>query len=128
MPIKDAEKRKAYQRNLWVKRMKDPILRDRRDKSKAEGLKQYRIWFKELMRDFRKDGCYVCAENCHSCLCAHHLNPAEKKMAISAVVAKQSSKKSVKRELAKCICLCHNCHAKLHGGDISLLNQKPIES
>jgi hypothetical protein len=55
-------------------------------------------------------------ENC--CLCAHHLH--NKEFGISAYVRLKISSERLANELKKCVCLCHNCHAKIHSDLVKL--------
>jgi superfamily II DNA helicase RecQ len=79
-----------------------------------------RVVLNALIADFRKSGCAVCKEPDHSCLCAHHRNPKSKELTIGEVVNRSVSPRRVRKELAKCVCLCLNCHAKLHANKITL--------
>ena len=56
-------------------------------------------------------GCCLCDEDDPCCLDCHHLGDK------SDEVAYLVSKKTIKRlvvELNKCVCVCSNCHRKLH--------------
>jgi predicted HNH restriction endonuclease len=55
------------------------------------------------------------------CLSAHHLDPAKKDFAIGRFLSNGASAKRVLAELVKCICVCENCHRKIHAGLISIL-------
>ena len=70
---------------------------------------------KELEKE-RKTSCAICGEDDKCCLEFHHVR--DKKYSISSAASKLSYK-TFKEELDKCICICKNCHAKLHGGSIS---------
>lgn len=59
-------------------------------------------------------GCTRCSENFPACLDFHHTNPAEKESGVGAAVRAGWSLKRIKAEVAKCIVLCKNCHAKEH--------------
>ena len=69
---------------------------------------------------FRRDGCRLCGEREPLCLAAHHTDPAAKEFNIGEAVANKVGVKRITAELAKCVCLCHNCHAKVHGGIATL--------
>lgn len=62
----------------------------------------------------QKQGCVQCSENHPSCLEFHHLNVNEKKSSISKMVHNDYPWEKILKEIAKCIVLCKNCHAKLH--------------
>ena len=66
-----------------------------------------------------KTPCIICGENDISCIDFHHLNPKDKEFQIGNF---NKSKNKLKIEIQKCICLCSNCHRKLHSGKINLEN------
>lgn len=70
--------------------------------------------------DFRSEGCKICGENNKACLIAHHLDPYLKEMNIGDMNRNKVGTPRFKEELAKCICLCANCHMKLHAGELEL--------
>jgi hypothetical protein len=66
--------------------------------------------------------CFICGYNkCHRALEFHHMDPSIKD--IKAQYLLSWSRKRMKLELAKCRCLCSNCHSEVHekidryGGD-----------
>ena len=63
--------------------------------------------------------CKFCKENAACCLDLHHLNPQEKEQAIGDIMSTWSWARLTK-ELAKCIVVCRNCHAKIHDGLLKL--------
>ena len=67
---------------------------------------------RQLVNNF-KDRCLICGEGAQCCLEIHHLY--EKKYNISQAVNYVTTKE-IKAELKKCICLCANCHKKVHAG------------
>lgn len=73
---------------------------------------ELRDWFVEYKKQFK---CKFCTEDCYACLDFHHLNPAEKDLDVSSMVARRS-RPALLKELAKCICVCSNCHRKIHAG------------
>lgn len=68
-------------------------------------------WWAEFKSSKR---CERCPENHPACLVFHHLNPAEKDISLSDMVKLGWGQRKVLMEVAKCIVLCCNCHAKLH--------------
>ena len=57
-------------------------------------------------------GCQLCKYKKHwSALEFDHINPKEKKIAISKMIHQGSNFKSLKKEIRKCRILCANCHA-----------------
>lgn len=72
----------------------------------------------ELFRSFRSGGCLLCPERTECCLVAHHVDPEKKDFQLGRRRRRPPAK--VREELEKCVCLCMNCHAKLHAGILSL--------
>lgn len=62
--------------------------------------------------------CLLCPENDPVCIDFHHLDPRYKRRAL--VDSLRSSFKALKAEMAKCVCLCANCHRKFHAGRVTL--------
>lgn len=69
----------------------------------------------ELVR--RKTKCYICGEDAYCCLELHHIK--KKLYTISQAVKKLPYRLFVK-ECNKCICVCSNCHKKIHSGLIEV--------
>mgnify|MGYP003536459623 CR=1 FL=1 len=59
-----------------------------------------------------KQSCVKCGENRAYVIDFHHINPSEKEFEPSQIINASSSK--LMNELAKCVCLCRNCHAEFH--------------
>ena len=65
-----------------------------------------------------KTPCVFCGETDPICIDWHHINPKEKSFAISHIKGK--AKERTLEEMKKCVCVCANCHRKLHAGKLSL--------
>lgn len=72
---------------------------------------------KELLKE-RKTKCCICGETEYCCLELHHIR--DKQYNISQAVKKLPTRLFVK-ELDKCICVCANCHRKIHNNVIELI-------
>jgi hypothetical protein len=94
MPFKDPEQRRRYVRKYN---------------------RAYRKKVNLIINEFRKDGCRKCREKDRDCLCAHHRDPKKKRFGIGSIASIRPALDVLREELRKCICLCLNCHAKLHG-------------
>lgn len=73
-----------------------------------------------------KTPCIICGESEPFCIDFHHKNPSEKEFTISKKTNLGKDKLLV--EIQKCVCLCANCHRKVHAGLIDLqqyLNESP---
>ena len=65
-----------------------------------------------------QQGCLVCDERVSCCLELHHLDPKQKDIDPSALVA--VSIDAFLKEASKCVVLCANCHRKVHAGLLEL--------
>src|SRR5690606_23905948 len=83
--------------------------------SKTERNQRYRDSIKHWLMEYRSTlSCEECGENHPACLSFHHVDPSQKKYKIAEMPNRGCSIKLIKEEIAKCIVLCHNCHAKHH--------------
>jgi predicted HNH restriction endonuclease len=58
--------------------------------------------------------CSICGYNKYiGALDFHHVDPTKKEFGISQL--RTYSFKKLMKELDKCICVCKNCHAEIHG-------------
>lgn len=69
---------------------------------------------------FKKDGCEICSEKEQCCLSAHHVDDSLKRFNIAAWRIKGFRVSDLRDELTKCLCLCENCHRKVHAGKLSI--------
>jgi hypothetical protein len=115
MAYKDKEKQREYQRK-WRKNKywTDNEYRNRQRLLVTNKSKDYSIEAGKLVAEFRKNGCTRCSEKNYDCLCAHHKIPSNKEFSISVVSRGRHAPATLIKELKKCVCLCFNCHAKLH--------------
>lgn len=68
----------------------------------------------ELLAQFRAKGCVLCGEKHPACLEAHHRIPSEKEHRLWEWRHRGLAPEKVRAELEKCVCICSNCHRKLH--------------
>lgn len=90
----------------WVARTKQRTVefnKKSREKSKAF-IQQYKS----------THPCTRCGESDIYCLDFHHTDPSSKLHTINAIG--HCSISAIKKEIAKCIILCSNCHRKFHQG------------
>lgn len=121
MPLRDPEARKAYHREYLKRRYhNDEAYRlthqTRARRSDVE--RQERVLV--VIEAFRAAGCLLCGEREACCLTAHHTLPETKEFNIGDAVSKKMGPERVSAELAKCVCLCANCHAKVHAGKLTI--------
>jgi hypothetical protein len=117
MPYADPEKRSAYHKSY----MRDRYANDEDFKRAhlqrvAKNKKERIAVLQGVFKEFKKNGCLLCAEKEPCCLIAHHLEPEHKKFTLSEGIRSTVSLSSFLRELEKCVCLCENCHRKAHAG------------
>lgn len=58
--------------------------------------------------------CTDCGESHPACLQFHHRDPSTKLDRINRLMAESKSRDVIMAEIAKCLVLCANCHAKRH--------------
>lgn len=120
MPLKDPKKRRAYHRRYMRTRWRtDKLFREKHLRAIRRNNKRTAKKAKALVATFRVHGCVGCPEKTACCLTAHHLDPRSKEFNLGDAVRGRVSLKRIARELLKCVCVCQNCHTKIHAGVIS---------
>lgn len=66
----------------------------------------------------QKTPCIICGESEPICIDFHHINPSEKEFTIGK--NRNRGKEWLLTEIQKCVCVCSNCHRKIHAGLINL--------
>ncbi len=75
--------------------------------------KQRTMEAKEWAINWLGGHCFICGYNeSHRALEFHHMNPSEKDVKAKYLLSWRRER--MKKELAKCRCLCSNCHAEVH--------------
>ena len=77
-----------------------------RQQSKTHSLKH-----KNVINEWKLQGCIKCGDKRHYVIDAHHLDPTQKEFSIGTSMRGINITKS---ELEKCIPLCSNCHREFH--------------
>lgn len=112
------------QRRSWCndcRRAKDKQAYERnREKAIAASRARTQAKQQQLVNYKQTLSCYVCGESDDSCLDFHHLNPGEKEFSVSMMVHRVSWS-ALMHEVDKCICLCANCHRKVHAHKLMIL-------
>ncbi len=115
MPYKDKDKQREYQAKWKRDKLRTDPEYKKRQKSCKDRINDSNLTIaRKLVAEFRKNGCKKCNEKDHDILCAHHKNPKTKKFSLGRLTSLRPTPENVAKELKKCICLCHNCHTKLH--------------
>lgn len=94
------------------KEYKDQHYRDNKQsyiKKASKAREKVWSWWKEYKKAF---SCTKCGENHPGCLDFHHTDD-NKENGVANLIANGTKQKAL-LEIEKCICLCSNCHRKLH--------------
>lgn len=114
--LTNKEKEREYARKRYQERP------DIRDKSRARASANC-IKHRAPIDEWKKQGCNICGLTGHPMMFdAHHIDPTKKSFAISAYYRNRAKydENDLEAELAKCVCLCANCHRLLHAGVINI--------
>lgn len=98
---------------------KEKIIAETRQRQ-AKNAERFQQWKATLQ-------CVVCDENEPACLDFHHLDPSVKEFQISAQMPWMNWNNLMK-EVDKCVCVCKNCHAKIHKYGIEQVQQSGYSS
>lgn len=121
MPLKDPEARRAYHREYMQKRLKnDEAYRQKHLALVRKNDVRAREAIGALIASFRAKGCALCPEKEPCCLSAHHLDKDAKDFSVANAKGRKLGVPRTVAELAKCVCLCENCHRKVHAGVLHL--------
>lgn len=93
--------------HAWCKRCNNRISYERQLSQKKRAV------------EYKGGKCCICTYSKYSgALDFHHLDPTEKEFSISDL--RTYTWEKLKKELDKCILVCRNCHAELHGKVVGL--------
>ena len=118
-PILTMNKRQLAHKRAYSKRAYDSMSSDEKSRYIARTRKTQIIRKEETkhaLSEWKHNGCRVCGERTECCLSAHHVSQRDKKYAITQMFVLGYSKHLVLAELSKCVCVCENCHRKIHAG------------
>lgn len=109
MPHADPIKRREYQRKYQAKHYRN----NRKyyiDRSRLRRQLMLEVFdqFKQTLK------CRLCPEDDHWTFDMHHLDPSTKDRSIGDMIAFGWSWPRIIVEIQKCVCLCANCHRKVH--------------
>ena len=62
--------------------------------------------------------CPLCGETNPDIMSFHHKKPVDKVANVPQMPYSKSSVEDIKTEIAKCVCLCFNCHHRIHQKDM----------
>jgi hypothetical protein len=111
MPYKDKESEKAGNRRKYLKNRESRLAKAVVDNARIRA--RVKVWMDEVIQP-----CIVCGEDENCCIDFHHTNPEEKLGRVPRMA--RGNRQKFLAEVAKCVCLCANCHRKVHAGVITL--------
>lgn len=114
MPWKDKNKYKSEEYREYIRTyQKDWYQKNKEKKLVTVYRRREQIW--EFYTQLKETlACTRCGENHPATLQFHHCDPHQKAFNLSAAVRQGYSIETIKKEMAKCIVLCANCHTKQH--------------
>lgn len=115
MPYANKEELKRYQTAYKKEYDKRPDVKQKRKELREARSKRNKEFVLEQMTP-----CIVCGEDDSVVIDFHHLNHTEKEHGISKLIHNNSSLEKIKTEIDKCVCLCSNCHRRVHAGTLQL--------
>jgi hypothetical protein len=114
MPYKNLKDRLARQR--W--RYRNTRTEQDRLNDNARRRKSHRERIKWL--NAQRAPCVICGESEPCCIDFHHKPGTTKVTEVSTLARRTFNKALLQEEIDKCVCLCSNCHRKVHAGLIDL--------
>jgi len=116
MPYKNKEDKRKQNAKYHSEYDKRPEVKEKRRLLRQQRCKRNKEYVLSFMTS-----CISCGESDPIVIDFHHLNENEKEYGISQLIQTNSSISKIKNEIDKCVCLCSNCHRKVHGGTLTLL-------
>ena len=115
MPFANKEDLKRYQSSYKKEYQKRPEVIENRKLLREQRTERNKQFVLE-----HTTPCIACGESDPVLIDSHHLDHTEKEHGISKLVYNNSSLDKIKAEIDKCVCLCSNCHRKVHAGTLHL--------
>lgn len=114
MPWKDKEKYKSERYRQYISNYNKSWYQRHKAKRLAQNYERKQRMY-ELYQEIKANlRCSDCGEAHPATLHFHHKDPRDKEFNIADFVRSGKSIEALEREMAKCIVLCANCHAKRH--------------
>jgi hypothetical protein len=117
MPHSDPQQLKEYQNRYKKEYNKRPEVKVKREEQRKNRALRNKNFIMESIQP-----CVVCGEDEPVVIDFHHLDESQKEYGVSFLVQQSYSLDRIKKEIDKCVCLCSNCHRKVHAGIINLRN------
>ena len=115
MPHSDPQRLKEYQNRYKKEYNKRPEVKAKREEQRKNRALRNKNFIMESIQP-----CVVCGEDEPVVIDFHHLDDTQKEYGVSFLVQQSYSLDKIKNEIDKCVCLCSNCHRKVHAGIITL--------
>jgi len=115
MPHKNIDERRRYQSEYKKDYQKRSDVKEKRKLLREQRVERNKKFVLEHMTP-----CIECGEADPVVIDFHHLNATEKEDGISKLIWNNSSLGKIKTEIDKCVCLCSNCHRRVHAGTLQL--------
>ncbi|AMO42802.1 HNH endonuclease [Cyanophage S-RIM50] len=115
MPHADKEDLKRYQASYKKEYQKRPEVKEKRKALREQRVQRNKEFVLEHMTP-----CIECGEADPVVIDFHHLDATEKEDGVSRLIWNNSSLDKIKTEIDKCVCLCSNCHRRVHAGTVQL--------
>ena len=118
MPYKDPAAHKAQRSQYMKEYLTIPANYKKHRKRVRKNNNLAKAESRRIVVLFKAAGCALCPEKEPCCLSAHHL--FDKNFSVAEAQRRRISPRRILEELKKCICLCENCHRKVHAGVVTL--------
>ena len=102
-----------YMRRYYEQNKSVLIARSKEYRRKHPEKQRERTQRAKFMMNVFKSTCVKCDEDRLYCIDFHHVDPSTKRLNLSTLKW-FTNIDDIKAEVAKCICLCKNCHAEFH--------------
>lgn len=113
-PRTQEEAYRAAADSLKRRRAEDPVVEAQVKAKQARAAQVLFDRYAPVMAKFHANGCAKCGEKRVKALDAHHRDPEGKMFNVGHRTKLRVTVEILEAELAKCDCLCANCHRKLH--------------
>ena len=111
MPAKNKEAQSLAFSKWYEEHKNDPDYKASQAETKKRLRKERREWFQELKKNLKCERCGIADWRV---LDFHHSDPSQKDWEVANMVRSRWSQKRILAEIAKCECLCSNCHRIVH--------------
>lgn len=106
---------------------KSPVIREKKKRTARKCMVIYKARNRAFVWKYKSDaGCLKCGEKDHVALDAHHIDASVKEYTLNKLLKMSCALNKIKKELAKCVVLCANCHRKFHAGRFTINEKTPV--